>query len=151
MSLAAVISIVLLVGTALPIVGASGNQGAKTFPGASLVLPAVLPIVGTIIPALLPGLGPPGIGGGPGSVGLPGVSVSHSTSIATSVHNRPIAISHSGSVSTIGNTDAGSAASVGSHHGSVSAQSSAQTSRKSHSANGPLLSKRWRKLFKKLG
>ncbi|XP_035916011.1 uncharacterized protein LOC118513841 [Anopheles stephensi] len=126
---------------------AASREEPKTFPGASVVLPAVLPILGTIIPSLLPGVGPPV----PGA--LPGVSVSHSTSIATSVHNRPIAISHSGSVSTNGNTDAGSAASAGStHHGSVAAESSSRTTnRKTGFAKSPPLSKRWSKFFKKLG
>ncbi|XP_053673841.1 uncharacterized protein LOC128724103 [Anopheles nili] len=121
----------------------ASREEAKTFPGASILLPAVLPIIGTIIPSLIPGSGgPPGVSGG-----LPGVSISHSTSIATSVHNRPIAVSHSGSVSTTGNTDAGSAASAG----SVSAQSSSGTSRKASSFKAPLLSKPWRKFFKQLG
>uniref|UniRef100_A0A182RWJ0 Uncharacterized protein n=1 Tax=Anopheles funestus TaxID=62324 RepID=A0A182RWJ0_ANOFN len=128
-------------------VAASRSEEPKTFPGASLVLPAVLPILGTIIPSLIPGVGSPGTGG----VALPGVSVSHSTSIATSVHNRPIAISHSGSVSTHGNTDAGSAASAGLTHGSVTAESSSGTNRKTGFAKAPLLSKRWSKFFKKLG
>uniref|UniRef100_A0A182W7D1 Uncharacterized protein n=1 Tax=Anopheles minimus TaxID=112268 RepID=A0A182W7D1_9DIPT len=127
---------------------AASHEEPKTFPGASLVLPAVLPILGTIIPSLIPGVSPPGTGGG---LALPGVSVSHSTSIATSVHNRPIAISHSGSVSTNGNTDAGSAASAASTHGSVTAESSSGTNRKTGLPKAPLLSKRWRKFFKKLG
>ncbi|XP_049534418.1 uncharacterized protein LOC125950459 [Anopheles darlingi] len=120
------------------------GEEAKTFPGASLVLPAVLPILGTIIPALLPGAPSPG---------LPGVSVSHATSIATSVHMKPIAISHSGSVSTIGNTNAGATASIGG--ASLTAQSSSGTASKAtaHRAgpSAPLISKRWRKFFQKLG
>uniref|UniRef100_A0A182NTP3 Uncharacterized protein n=1 Tax=Anopheles dirus TaxID=7168 RepID=A0A182NTP3_9DIPT len=137
-----------LIGAVLVVVAcvaASHGDEPKTFPGASLVLPAVLPIIGTIIPSLLPGLGPPGAGGA-GGAGLPGVSVSHSTSIATSVHNRPIAISHSGSVSTSGNTDAGSAASAGSTHGSVTAESSSSARRKPGSSARPVLSKRWHKI-----
>ncbi|XP_050082328.1 uncharacterized protein LOC126569348 [Anopheles aquasalis] len=122
---------------------ASGEE-AKTFPGASIVLPAVLPILGTIIPALLPGAPLPG---------LPGVSVSHATSIATSVHMKPIAISHSGSVSTSSNTNAGATASIGG--ASLTAQSSSGTASKGtpHRAGppAPLLSKRWRKFFQKLG
>ncbi|XP_053665813.1 uncharacterized protein LOC128714957 [Anopheles marshallii] len=138
-----------LIGCVLVVTGvAASREEPKTFPGASLVLPAVLPILGTIIPSLIPGAVPPGTGGG---VALPGVSVSHSTSIATSVHNRPIAISHSGSVSTNGNTDAGSAAAAGSTHGSVTAESSSGTSRKTGNAKTLLLSRRWSKFFKKLG
>uniref|UniRef100_A0A182UJU6 Uncharacterized protein n=1 Tax=Anopheles melas TaxID=34690 RepID=A0A182UJU6_9DIPT len=135
--------VVLLLGVTARVAGS--REEPKTFPGASLVLPAVLPILGTIIPTLIPGIqGPPGA--------LPGVSVSHSTSIATSVHNRPIAISHSGSVSTNGNTDAGSGASAGSsHHGSVTAESASSARRKTGFAKAPQLSKRWSKFFKKLG
>ncbi|XP_052866385.1 uncharacterized protein LOC128272591 [Anopheles cruzii] len=119
------------------------GEEAKTFPGASVILPAVLPIIGTIIPALLPG--------GPPPPSLPGVSVSHATSVATSGSNGPIAISHSGSVSTSGNTNAGATATTGS---SLSAQSSSGTSKKSVTTSpipGILMSRRWRKFFQNLG
>ncbi|XP_035783325.1 uncharacterized protein LOC118461736 [Anopheles albimanus] len=123
----------------------AGAEEAKTFPGASIVLPAVLPILGTIIPALLPGAPSPG---------LPGVSVSHATSIVTSVHMKPIAISHSGSVSTSSATNAGATASIGGS--TLTAQSSSGTASKvtphrTGPSAPPLLSKRWRKFFQKLG
>ncbi|XP_058063077.1 uncharacterized protein LOC131212983 [Anopheles bellator] len=119
------------------------GEEAKTFPGASVIIPAVLPIIGTIIPALLPG--------GPPPPSLPGVSVSHATSVATSVSNQPITISHSGSVSTSGNTNAGATATTGS---GLSAQSSSGTSKKSATTStipGILMSRRWRKFFQNLG
>ncbi|XP_055644030.1 uncharacterized protein LOC129780108 [Toxorhynchites rutilus septentrionalis] len=110
-------------------------EQTKTFPGAETVIPAV---IGQVLPGIIGVI----TGGGGGSI-IPPVSISHSTSVATSVANKPIAVSHSGSISTSANTSAGSHASVG-HGSTVSASSSTGTSAFRS------LSSRWRKFFKNI-
>ncbi|XP_058445639.1 uncharacterized protein LOC131426897 isoform X2 [Malaya genurostris] len=114
-------------------------EETKTFPGAEIIVPA---LIGQVLPIIIGGI--IGGGGGPKPPALPPVSVSHTTSLATSVANRPIAVSHSGSLSTNLNTNAGSHATAGT--GSMVAASSA-------TGTSPLqsLSKRWQKLFNNLG
>ncbi|XP_055645395.1 uncharacterized protein LOC129782200 isoform X2 [Toxorhynchites rutilus septentrionalis] len=105
----------------------------KTFPGAETVIPA---FIGQVLPGIIGVI----TGGGGGSI-IPPVSISHSTSVATSVANKPIAVS--GSISTSANTSAGSHASVG-HGSTVSVSSSTGTSAFRS------LSSRWRKFFKNI-
>ncbi|XP_053692070.1 rho GTPase-activating protein gacR-like [Sabethes cyaneus] len=121
-------------------------EDTKTFPGAEIIIPA---IIGQVLPAIIGGIiGGGGGGGAPGGgaslPALPPVSVSHTTSVATSVANKPIAVSHSGSLSTSSNTNAGSHATAG--QGSIVTAASS-------SGTNPLnsLSVQWRKFYKNLG
>ncbi|XP_055540056.1 probable serine/threonine-protein kinase DDB_G0272282 isoform X2 [Wyeomyia smithii] len=119
-------------------------EDTKTFPGAEIIIPA---IIGQVLPVIIGGIiggggGPTG-GGGANLPALPPVSISHTTSVATSVANKPIAVSHSGSLSTSSNTNAGSQAIAG--QGSM-------VSATSGSGTNPIntLSVQWRKFFKNI-
>ncbi|XP_065077589.1 uncharacterized protein LOC135700860 [Ochlerotatus camptorhynchus] len=118
-------------------------EETKTFPGAEIIIPAVIAQVAPAIIGAIIG----GIGGGGGILPpLPPISAFHTTAVATSIANKPIAVSfnsHSGSISTSSSTNAGSHASVG--PGSlVSSASSAGTNTIQN------LSKRWQKFFNNL-
>nr|XP_029708832.1 uncharacterized protein LOC109420596 isoform X2 [Aedes albopictus] len=121
-------------------------EETKTFPGAEIIIPAVIgQVAPAVIGAIISGIG--GIAGGGGGGLLPPVppvppiSVSHTTAVATSIANKPIAVS--GSLSTASHTNAGSQATAGS--GSLVAISST-------AVTNPLrnLSKRWQKFFKNI-
>ncbi|XP_055598939.1 uncharacterized protein LOC129748364 [Uranotaenia lowii] len=113
----------------------------KTFPGAEIIIPA---IIGQIIPAII---------GGGAAQALPSVSISHTGSLATSVANTPIAISQSGTISTSGSSQTHAASqAVVKPGGSVSASSHVgnhrrPTARPSFGA----LSKRLQKFLKNVG
>ncbi|XP_021702274.1 hormone receptor 4-like [Aedes aegypti] len=126
------------------------TEDTKTFPGAEIIIPAVIgQVAPAIIGAIISGIG--GIGGGAGGGVLPPVppvppvSVSHTTAVATSIANKPIAVSHSGSISTTSTTNAGSQATVGS--GSLVSSSSSSTGTNTFQ----IISKRWQKFFRNIG
>ncbi|XP_055594532.1 uncharacterized protein LOC129745455 [Uranotaenia lowii] len=116
-------------------------EDTKTFPGAEIIIPA---IIGQIIPAII---------GGGAAPQLPSVSISHTGSIATSVANTPIAISQSGTISTSGSsqTHAASQAMV-KPGGSVSASSHVGNHRRlTANPSFGALSKRLQKFLKNVG
>ncbi|XP_019543382.2 uncharacterized protein LOC109414091 isoform X1 [Aedes albopictus] len=124
-------------------------EETKTFPGAEIIIPAVIgQVAPAVIGAIISGIG--GIAGGGGGGLLPPVppvppiSVSHTTAVATSIANKPIAVSHSGSLSTNSHTNAGSQATTAGSGSLVAISSTAVTN--------PLrnLSKRWQKFFKNI-
>ncbi|XP_038111014.1 uncharacterized protein LOC119767173 isoform X2 [Culex quinquefasciatus] len=126
--------------------GQSSGEEAKTFPGAEIIIPAV---IGQVLPGLISGI-VGGIAGGiaPAIPQIPPISTSHSTVLVTSVADKPVAVSHSGTIST---SASGPSTSAGSH-GSVS--SSSLVSASSQAGSKPAifgLSKRWQKFIKSIG
>ncbi|XP_058814343.1 uncharacterized protein LOC131678298 isoform X2 [Topomyia yanbarensis] len=118
-------------------------EETKTFPGAEVIIPA---IIGQVLPAIIGGItggGVPGLGGA-NRPGLPPFASSHTTALGTSIANLPITLSHSGSISTNANTNAGSHATAG--PGPMVAAASV-------TGTNPVqqFSKRWQKLFNNLG
>uniref|UniRef100_A0A8D8ERS7 (northern house mosquito) hypothetical protein n=1 Tax=Culex pipiens TaxID=7175 RepID=A0A8D8ERS7_CULPI len=126
--------------------GQSSGEEAKTFPGAEIIIPAV---IGQVLPGLISGI----VGGITGGIApvipqIPPISTSHSTVLVTSVADKPVAVSHSGTIST---SASGPSTSAGSH-GSVS--SSSLVSASSQAGSKPAifgLSKRWQKFIKSIG
>lgn len=62
-----------------------------------MIIPTLLPVIGSILPGIFPGLFPMPPANLPS---FPAFSISHSTSVATVINKKPVAITHSGSVST---------------------------------------------------
>ncbi|XP_062551893.1 uncharacterized protein LOC134217128 isoform X1 [Armigeres subalbatus] len=121
------------------------TEETKTFPGAEIIIPAVIAQVAPAIIGAIIG----GIGGGTRPPVRP-ISASHTTSLATSIANKPIVVSshftnsHSGSISTTSSTIAGSHASAAGPSSLVSSSSSAGA----NTLEG--ISKRWQTFFKNI-